>query len=96
MRIRRGAIEAIVIGVLILVGLLHGLDGLFSDALPVNAGGPSVDSTTPSTSNPTDFDLPPLSSEAAAVPSDTLAAMLAAELLLSPINFYLGLPLIST
>jgi hypothetical protein len=94
MRLNRLAMEAIVVGVLILATVLHAVADSPRLAAPAHAGSRSVDSTTVDRLTRVSPVAPPAEIRATAVDTGTLAAMLAADLLLGPIDFTVVLPIV--
>ena len=90
MRVNRLAVEAIVLGVLLLATVLHAV----ADAPPVAPGGRSVDSTTVDRLSREALAAPRDRIRATTVESGTLAATLAADLLLGQIDYAVNLPAI--
>jgi hypothetical protein len=89
MKINRLAIEALVVGVLLLATVLRAV----ADAPPAAGGAP--DSTTVDRLSRTPLTAPPTEIQATTVETGTLAATLAAELLLGPIDFTISLPIVT-
>jgi len=89
MKINRLAIEALVVGVLLLATVLHAVA-----AMPPAAGGGAPDSTTADRLSRASLAASPVVIQAAAVDTRTLAAMLASDLLLAPIDFTVDLPIV--
>ncbi len=92
MRINRLVLEVLVAGVLITATILHGLDVTASHASPIPGTNPSIDSTTVARLSRGPI-IQPIEIRATADLTGTLAATLAAELLI-PINQSVYLPLI--
>ena len=95
MTLKRPWARAVLVGVLLVAALLHGLDGWPSDVLPVRAHAASVGPPPVRASSQAGLQTQPVRSEAATATDGTLAAILAAELLLSPSSFYVDLPLVT-
>jgi Flp pilus assembly protein TadD len=95
MTFKRPSARAVLVGAVLVAALLYGLDGWPSQALPDQAYGSSAGAqavTAPSQAVP---QTQPGSNSAATAANGTLAAILAAELLLSPSSFYVDLPLVT-
>jgi hypothetical protein len=95
MTLKRPSGRAVLIGVLLIAGLLHGLDGSPSQVLPVHAYGSSAGSEAAIVPGEAVLQTHPARNGAATAADGTLAAILAAELLLSPSSFYVDLPLVA-
>jgi hypothetical protein len=90
MKVNRLAIEALVVGALLLATVMRAV----ADAPPL-AGGSAPDSTTVDRWSRAPLTAPPAEIQATTVETGTLAATLAAELLLGPIDFTISLPIVT-
>jgi hypothetical protein len=95
MTLKRPSGWAVLIGVLLIAGLLNGLASSPSQALPVHAYGLPAGSDASVVPGELVLQTRPGSSAAAAPTDGELAAILAAQLLLSPSSFYVDLPLVA-
>ena len=93
MKVNRLVLEALVLGVILMALLLRGLSVTAGPMPPANQG--SVDSTTVARLTRSAARDQPSSIQAATVVTGTVAAVLAAELLLNPIYFNLDLPIVT-
>ena len=93
MTLKRPSGWAVLIGVLLIAGLLNGLASSPSQALPVHAYGSSAGSDAASV--PRELVVETLPGRNAAPTDGELAAILAAQLLLTPSSFYVDLPLVA-
>ncbi len=89
MKINRLVIEALIVGVLLLATVLHAVA-----TAPLAAGGGAPDSTTVDRLSRASLAASPAVIQVTAVDTGTLAAMLASDLLLAPIDFTVDLPLV--
>ncbi len=89
MKINRLAIETLVLGLLLSIAVMRAV----ASAPPVTGGG-AADSTTVDRLSRAYFSAQPAGLQATTVESGTLAATLAADLLLNPIDFTINLPIV--
>lgn len=95
MTLKRPSGWAVLMGVLLIAGLLLSLGGPPSEALPVHAYGSSAGSDAASVPGELLLQTRPGRNGAATPTDGELAAILAAQLLLTPSSFYVDLPLVA-